>query len=119
MSVFANLRDDALADYLATKLTDYEFEMLIRKRIQLSYEQATGRLSPNEFDTSRAICEFAYKWEDKCNWHVRVGAEYNDAVYGDGEVLQITFDNAVDHWKKQHRNKLSLLLPAPTKTGFE
>lgn len=120
MTMSVELRDAELAEHLAKTLTDYEFEMLLRKRIEHAYLLATATACDEvEFSESYATCEFHYKWDDKCVWHVRVGTNYRDAVNGDGEVLGITWRDAVCHFMNQRENKLSLLLPAPKPTVFE
>ena len=71
---------------------------------------------PEETDT---VVELTYNWEDKATWSVGVGTSYRDSLRLNGEVLHTTLTDCVEMWKRQHGNKLSLLLPAPVKSGFE
>jgi hypothetical protein len=116
-SMKVELRDAELAEHLARSLSDFEFEMLLRRRIEIAYGLCVEH-NP-EFTESYAGCQFTFEWNDKCNWHVRVGTCYKDSVSGDGEVLSMTFSNAVENYDNQRENKLSLLLPAPKPTVFE
>ena len=117
MSMIADLKDNELATYLANHLTDYEFEMLLRRRIELLFAGAENRhpeLSSNNFN-----CRFEYSWGDESNWYVALGTSYKDRESTQGQVLGITLANCERAWHEQKENKLSLLLPAPHKSGFE
>ena len=121
MTINVDLKDGDLAEYLARNLSDLEFELLVRKRIELSYGDAIASetIKGVEFCTSHARVELTYNWEDKATWSVGVGTSYRDSLRLNGEVLHTTFTDCVEMWKRQHGNKLSLLLPAPVKSGFE
>lgn len=109
--MFADLRDDKLAQHLAETLTDLEFELLVRKRIELTY--ALVSRGNDDWGTSHADCSFTYKWDDKATWRCEVGSNYSDAVTVSGEVLTKTWQIAATQWHQQNGNKLSLLLSPP------
>ena len=116
MSMLADLKDDELASYLASKLTDYEFEMLIRKRIERLFTGAETR--HESFCSSNFSCRFEYSWGDESSWYVALGGSYKDRQSAEGQVLGITLANCERQWYEKQGNKLSLLLPAPSK-GFD
>jgi hypothetical protein len=116
MSMIADLKDDDLASYLANNLSDYEFEMTVRKRIERSFAEAERK--HEEFSSNNFSCRFEYSWGDESSWYVAVGGSYKDRQSAEGQVLGITLHNCVHQWEEKKGNKLSLLLPAP-KSGFE
>jgi len=116
MSMIADLKDDELATYLANHLSDYEFEMLVRKRIERMFIGVEQR--HEELGSSHHMCRFTYAWDDESTWRVAVGSTYRDVVEHTGQVLSISLANVERQWYEQKENKLSLLLPAP-KSGFE
>jgi hypothetical protein len=115
--MIADLKDDELAHYLANHLTDYEFEMLVRKRIERLFTGAERR--HEEFSSSYFTCRFEYSWGDESSWAVALGSSYKDRHHAEGQVLGITLANCERAWEEKKGNKLSLLLPAPVKSGFE
>jgi hypothetical protein len=117
MSMIADLKDDDLANFLANHLTDYEFEMTVRKRIERRFNDAEA--NHPEFNTSNFNCRFEFSWGDESSWYVAVGSSYKDRQSAEGQVLGITLRNCIHQWEEKKGNKLSLLLPAPHKSGFE
>ncbi len=117
MSMIADLKDDDLANFLANHLSDYEFEMTVRKRIERKFNDAEA--NHPEFNTSNFNCRFEFSWGDESSWYVAVGSSYKDRHSAEGQVLGITLRNCIHQWEEKKGNKLSLLLPAPHKSGFE
>lgn len=116
MSMIAGLKDDGLAQYLANNLSDYEFEMLVRRRIERLFAGVGER--HEALSDSHNHCRFTYSWGDESEWSVALGSTYRDHTDAKGQVLGITLANCERAWYEQQDNKLSLLLPAP-KHGFE
>jgi hypothetical protein len=100
-----------LAEHLAKTLDDLTFELLIRKRISMMFDQANTAI--DDLSDSHDYCTFKYSNNDKCEWTVGLGRTYSDAISSKGEVLQITKSNAVSQYIQQNGNRLSLLLPPP------
>lgn len=106
-----DLKGPELSKHLAVSLTDLEFELLIRERIKLQFENAHARTFG--LGESHNTCQFTYNWNDKSQWRVELGSTYNDQVSLRGEVLTRTVINCGAQYEMQHGNKLSLLLPPP------
>ena len=69
--------------------------------------------------TSNFNCRFEFSWGDESEWYVAVGSSYKDRISASGQVLGITLAQAEREWYEKKSNKLSLLLPAPPKHGFD
>lgn len=106
---FNNMRDEELVDELALYLSDFEFELLVRERIKRAFNQHL--VMNHNLDETQSYCTFKYDWHDKCEWNICLGGSYRDRVDTKGEVLSITLDDCHEMWKRQNKNKLSLLLP--------
>jgi hypothetical protein len=113
MAINVELSGVELSKYLATNLNDLEFEMLVRERIRMEFEAAHSEYP--QFSESHNSCRFVFEWNDQCKWNVGVGSTYRDAISIAGEVLHGTVVNAVRQYEMQNGNKLSKLLPAPTR----
>ena len=101
-----------LAEHLADYLTDLEFELLVRKRIEREFKYAFRK--QEAFAEHHSECTFTFSWGDASRWRVALGSTYTNTVSMRGEVMSKTVTNAHTQWDLQHGNKLSLLLPAPT-----
>ena len=106
---YNDLQDEDLVSVLANRLSDYEFEMLVRERIRRNFNKHL--IANQNLDESHNYCVFKFNWDDKSIWNVAIGGSYNDRVDLKGEVLAITLDDCSEMWKRQNKNKLSLLLP--------
>jgi len=111
------LRDLALVNYLNNTLTDYEFEMLLRKRIT-SLFAAAHKSAPN-LSTSHNGCHFIMSWGDEGTWQVELGETYSKNGEMKGQVLSQCVRDALAVYQMKHANKLSLLLPAPASPDLE
>ena len=105
------LKGIELANHLARELTDLEFEMLVRERIKQLFITAHN-LVPN-LSESYNSCTFHMSWTDNASWSVRIGENYNKAADIEGQVLSNCMHDVRQVYNMKHRNKLSLLLPAP------
>lgn len=106
-----NLKGIELATHLAQHLSDLEFEMLVRERIKQLFITAHN-LVPNLSESYNA-CSFTMSWSDNAHWNVRVGENYNKSADIEGQVLSNCMHDVRQVYSMKHRNKLSLLLPAP------
>lgn len=106
-------RDEAIEHY-ARNLSDYEFEMLVRTRINIQRDLAIRSLENMGILVSDyyKTVQFVHNNEGG-KWIVTLGQAYNDAISEKGEVLSQTLADAVEANRRKHGNKLSLLLPAP------
>ena len=106
-------RDEAI-EYLTRNLSDYEFEMLLRNRINRQRESAINTLHYYGIEISDyyKTVQFIHNNEGG-KWVVTLGRNYDDSITEKGEVLSMTMADAVEANKRKHDNKLSLLLPAP------
>lgn len=106
------LMNDDAARYLNTALSEYEFEKLIRLRLQdmkMQSLRTAGGTAENYFAASLNL-----SYHDGCKWTIVVGSTYNDTVQCRGEVLYKTMMNACTNYVTTRENKLSTLLPATT-----
>lgn len=111
MSMQVELRGPELADHLARSLNDLEFELLVRRRIELKFAPLMERYP--DLAESYNRCKFVYQWDDRCTWEVALGSSYRDQTETCGEVLSVCVRNVESQWVNKQDNKLSLLLPAP------
>lgn len=100
-----------LATYLSVHLTDLEFELLVRKRIE--HEFTIAMMCYKQFENNHSECSYTHSFNDKSEWRVQLGSTYRDSTSLRGEVLGITVRNTVTQYRVQNENKLSKLLPAP------
>ena len=103
-----------LAKFLANRLNDLEFEMLVRTRIEQTFEMIHKEFPG--LDESKNECSFTYYWHDKASWRVSVGSNYKDQTNNRGEVLSMSVSNAAYQYAREYGNRLSVLLPAPETT---
>lgn len=104
-----------LASVLADKLTDLEFELLLRKRI-LNHTHSL-HVSRSNLEERHTSVDFSWISNDSNKWTVSVGETYSKCVSAVGEVLSNTFDDATNMMDMKDSNKLCLLLPAPLAIG--
>lgn len=110
--MFTDLTGSELAEHLAKTLTDLEFELLLRKRIEITFSNILYA-HPNLYDSHHS-CQFKYSWNDKCEWYLGVGETYSKTASARGEVLSATARDISTIYGLQESNKLSKLLPPPT-----
>jgi hypothetical protein len=110
--VNVNLKGVELANHLAANLTDLEFELLVRERIKLLFNNAHNAI-PN-LSESINVCRFEMSWGDNSKWSVTIGENYSKSACIDGQVLSRCVHDVQQLYAMKHANKLSLLLPAPT-----
>jgi hypothetical protein len=106
------LKNRELAEHLAHNLSDLEFELLVRARIAREFQRAM--VAEPELYESIHSCAYQHSFTEQGQWRVRIGNSYSDSVSAEGEVLTATMTDAIQAMDAKHRNKLSLLLPAPS-----
>ena len=101
-------RGPDFATWLATHLSDVEFELLVRKRVKRLFDDEL-RKHPN-LDTAYSSCRYVHNFTDKSQWHVAVGENYRMRAEQEGEVLSITVAQSVKIMQMREDNKISGLL---------
>ena len=104
-----------LANELAYKLSDLEFELLVRARIKNSFAEALRR-DPNLSESYNTVT-FLFGVSDDSMWTVAMGQNYRTSKSCTGQVLSATFDDVMQSLGMQERNKLSLLIGCSTKAS--
>jgi hypothetical protein len=98
---------DEIAEILSKTLTDLEFELLVRKRINRLFAREIDHNS--NLSESHHRCRFEHSFEDKGTWNVRIGENYSKNVSTEGEVLTHTILDARTMMDRRNLNSMSSL----------
>lgn len=101
-----------LANKLAVELTDLEFELLVRKRIKLQFEDM--RAADDNLSESHEHVSFSWYGANEPEWKLGIGVRYGNTVSAEGQVLSKTAEDVFAAHQRKNGNKLSFLLPAPS-----
>jgi len=106
------MRGEELAHYLTDNLTDLEFELLMRYRMQ----KLADKLLVEHPNFSASHTSFTFDWKPEGNsngWRADVGINYNKYDSAKGEVLSLCITNAINQLEARFANKISGLLGSP------
>lgn len=98
---------------LDATLTDYEFELLVRTRVQRHMNNAlmaAAGVGATISDYYQSVV-FTYNTTGG-KWSATLGANYENQCNASGEVLSLTMHDVVEIVRRKHNNKMSLLLPS-------
>ena len=94
---------------LAYRLSDWEFETLLRTRVRAALERL-NYVTDGENSYNRLIFSFS---AFKAEWSVTVGRNYDTATTSRGEVLSALVSVATCYVINLEGTKMSLLAPPP------
>lgn len=100
---------------IASVLTDYQFEMIVRDRARAACERLAEALDSSEYHTSVTFIFTSTGGE----WTVKGGNSYATTQTSNGEVLSGTTEAVIVHARAVGRAKLNLLAPPPPRAGIE
>lgn len=111
MAITTELSGAELAEHLAKRLSDLEFELLVRARILNAF--AKTHVHIENLGDSYNSCSFTMSWGDNALWRVGIGQNYNTSAEISGQVLDKCMQQVETLYRMKNANKLSFLLPPP------